>query len=56
MSYSNDGQGEPKYFQAHHSTKKAPGGVSRVEVWSTKRQTDKQTVKQVLRHTNKQTI
>ncbi|KAK3730116.1 hypothetical protein QZH41_013741, partial [Actinostola sp. cb2023] len=27
MSYSNDGRGEPKYFQAHHSTKRAPGGV-----------------------------
>ena len=28
MSYSNDGRGEPKYFQATKSTKKAPGGVS----------------------------
>ena len=27
MSYSNDGRGEPKYFQATKSTKKAPGGV-----------------------------
>ncbi|XP_020909896.1 myeloid leukemia factor 1 [Exaiptasia diaphana] len=27
MSYSNDGSGEPKYFQAHHSTKNAPGGI-----------------------------
>ena len=28
MSYSNDGRGEPKYFQASKSTKRAPGGVS----------------------------
>ena len=28
MSYSNDGRGEPKYFQASKSTKHAPGGVS----------------------------
>lgn len=28
MSYSNDGTGEPKYFQATKSTKRAPGGVS----------------------------
>ena len=28
MSYSSDGRGEPKYFQATKSTKKAPGGVS----------------------------
>ena len=27
MSYSSDGQGQPKYFQATKSTKKAPGGV-----------------------------
>ena len=29
MSYSNDGRGEPKYFQATKSTKKAPGGVTK---------------------------
>ena len=28
MSYSHDGRGEPKYFQASKSTKRAPGGVS----------------------------
>lgn len=28
MSYSNDGRGEPKYFQASKSTKRTPGGVS----------------------------
>ena len=27
MSYSSDGHGQPKYFQATKSTKKAPGGV-----------------------------
>ncbi|XP_068753390.1 myeloid leukemia factor 1-like isoform X1 [Montipora capricornis] len=27
MSYSSDGQGQPKYFQATKSTKRAPGGV-----------------------------
>ena len=30
MSYSNDGRGEPKVFQATKSTKRAPGGVGRV--------------------------
>lgn len=30
MSYSNDGLGEPKVFQATKSTKRAPGGVGRV--------------------------
>ena len=32
MSYSSDGRGEPKYFQASKSTKKAPGGVSNVNL------------------------
>ncbi|XP_067049135.1 myeloid leukemia factor 1-like [Acropora muricata] len=31
MSYSSDGHGQPKYFQATKSTKKAPGGVKETQ-------------------------
>lgn len=31
MSYSNDGRGDPKYFQASKSTKRAPGGVKETQ-------------------------
>ncbi|RMX53053.1 hypothetical protein pdam_00014589 [Pocillopora damicornis] len=31
MSYSNDGRGEPKVFQATKSTKRAPGGVKETQ-------------------------
>ena len=31
MSYSNDGRGEPKYFEASSSTKTAPGGVKETQ-------------------------
>ena len=37
MSYSSDGRGEPKYFQASKSTKKAPGGVSTASTCKTLR-------------------
>ena len=30
MTYSNDGRGEPQYYQASSSERRGPGGVSKI--------------------------